>query len=461
MKRRLLAFITIMLMLVSSVYAFSFQIDDDDNFPTLRVSLLSYTPQPVQPGQVMDLNLQIENTGSPVNPSLEIIEEHPFILEENEDLRESGDLGVIGYSKLLQFRIRIAENAKDGIAPLKVRYKVNKDLDDYYETTFDINIQTFDARIEILKVEQIPREIIPGEQGKLILSLKNADDKPLKNIDVILDLTGSYDINSNMLNMISMQAMVNSRLEDINRRVASGLSPLSGATPMMNSMDESSPAKPSFDSLAPIGTSNQKRLHILRSNENIEIEFDIVAMPNIAPDIYAVPVYITYNDEDNNPFHLRADIPVRVNMEPELYIDMKSTTLRTTDFSGKVVFNVANRGLSDMRYLTLTLDENDDISLLTAPRSIYLGMLAPGESKEGSFDIIAHEKNISLPVKVEYRDSFNKLHEDAKEIPFYIINKNYYRDLPYEMWLAWLILGLVVLALSAFYVIHITKRKNA
>jgi hypothetical protein len=429
----------------------------------LSVSLLEYSPQPVQPGQVMDLYLQITNTGDPTkDTTLEIIEEYPFTLEHSQDLERAKNLGSVVSTQILQFRIRIEDGAKDGIVPLRVRYKVNTDDEAYIEESFDINIQTFDARLDIVDIKQFPEDFIPGDDdGKLIFTLRNDDDRPLKNIDVVLDLTNSYNANTNMENMLAMQAMVNARLEEVNRRIASGLSPLKGPTPMMaGDSGMGDIGGTNFEALAPIGSSNQKRIAALGAHETLQITFEIMALPDIAPNVYAVPLYINYNDEDNNPFHIRLDIPVKVNMKPELYVDMSSTSLRTTDFSGSVEFTVANRGLSELRYVTLELEEDDHIELLTAPRSIYLGGLAPGESKTGEFNVITHNRNISFPVKVSYRDSFNEEFKEERSIPFYIINKNYYRDLPYEMWLAWLILGAVVLGLTIFYVRHLSRAKK-
>ena len=47
-----------------------------------------------------------------------------------------------------------------------------------------------------------------------------------------------------------------------------------------------------------------------------------------------------------------------------------------------------------------------------------------------------------------------------KNLELEIINRNYYRDLPFEMWLAWIILGLVILMVTMYYVKNMTKKKR-
>lgn len=460
MKHKTILILT--LIFLCTLFLAQAQSTSDYTTPDIEVSLLEYNPSPVQPGQVMDVHIQIANDGSMSGDTyIELVEEYPFTIEPSQDLERAKNLGPVAGAQTLLFRVRIDENAKDSIAPLRVIYSTDRNLDFFVEKTFDIVIETFDARIEVAGVTQEPKEIMPGETGTFSLKLKNNDDRPLKNIDIVLDLTNSYDPSTNMENMISMQAMINARLEEVDRRVASGLSPLKGATPMMaGGMNGEGMNQLAFQAFAPEGLSNQKTIREIQPNDEIQIDFDLRALPNIMPNIYAVPVYINYNDEDNNPFHVRVDVPITVNMKPELYVDLQSTTLRTTDFAGEIVFNVANRGLSELRYVTLELEDHDTLELLTAPQSIYIGDLQPGEAKAGTFSVIAHEEDIAIPVEVSYRDSFNKAHTEKKIIPFKIINKNYYRDLPYEMWLAWIILGVVMLLLTIFYVKNMSKKKE-
>ena len=139
--------------------------------------------------------------------------------------------------------------------------------------------------------------------------------------------------------------------------------------------------------------------------------------------------------------------------------DMAPLELRSTDFSGEMVIVVANTGLSDLRYVSIELDESDQFTLLTAPSTVYLGNLEPGESAEGVFQIIAEVEDLTLPLKLTFRDSFNKKLTLHKKLDLQIINRNYYRDLPFEMWLAWIILGGVILMVTIYYVRNMTKKK--
>jgi len=282
-----------------------------ESLPDMEVALLSYDPTPVQAGQTINLYLEVSNKGTVTkNAWLEIVEDGPFRIEQTQDVLRAQLLGSLSSPQKLQFRIKIDETAKDGLAPLTVKFGTSEDKSNYQEQQFDINIQTFDSSLTIQNIKQIPDELVPGEKGILRLTLTNFDDRPVQNLDIVLDMTNSYDMNRNMNNMLSVQAMINARLEDVNRRIASGQSPLKGATPMMSGTDKEGKRMPlEFHAIAPVDGSTHKRIKEMGAGEKITLEFEIQALPSAHANIYALPVYINYDDENNNPFHTATEIP--------------------------------------------------------------------------------------------------------------------------------------------------------
>lgn len=418
--------------------------------PDIEASI-AYAPQPVQPGQFFDLTVTLENSGDPGVITLEIVEEYPFTVIETQDL-DRAQRFTLRNTQTLQFRLRVAPDANDGLTQLRIRYAVDEGA--MLEEEFDINIETFDAQVDVTRVEQIPVEMAPGERGEMLLTIQNRADTPLENVDVILDLTDSYDTNANMENMIAVQAMLNARLEEVNRRVAAGLSPLRGATPM--GVQSGSREPTAFAAFAPVEMSTHQRLGTLLPGESVQVSFRIQALPNAQSSIHAIPVYINYNDEENNPFHTRVEVPAIINEPSDLLITLKESSLRTTDFAGSVTFSIANRGTSVARSTAVLLNEAN-YTIITAPETVYLGDIAPGEERTATFEVLPEDDELQLPVTVSYRDAFNQQHADTVTLAHEIINPNYYRDMNYEMMIVWIILGVVILALTLFYVGHLRK----
>ncbi|MBR9692640.1 hypothetical protein GOV07_01780 [Candidatus Woesearchaeota archaeon] len=416
----------------------------------LDVALLSYNPSPVQPGQTFDLFLEVTNNGDAANDAkLEVIAEYPFELLDTQDVERAKQFTVSGLQRL-QFQIKVAPGANDGLAPLRVTFARSQDAP-YQEREFDINIQTFNARVGLQEVRQEPERLRPGEEGELILLIRNFDDQPLRNIDIHLDFTDSYDVNANMENSLAVQSMINARLEEVNRKVASGQSPLSGATPMMVSGGKER-IPTAFTAVAPSGGATRVQVPDLEPQSEIEVRIPIRALPGATPDIYAVPLYVNYNDEDNNPFHARIEIPILIDMEPNVFVELLSTDLRSTDFAGKATISVANRALTEMRFVKIELVESEDYRLLTAPSEVYLGSLSPGANANATFEILAEEDDLALPVRVTFLNSFNEEVVLDRTIELEIINRFYYRDMPFEMAWAWIVAALVMLALTLYFV---------
>lgn len=427
---------------------------------SLNVTVLGYQPSPIQPGQEMDLFLQVANRrGLSTGAWLEVIDEFPFHVLSTADIERAQDLKVL-QSNRLQFRIKVADDAKDGVAKLQVRYGFGEDHQDYRKTYFDVVVRTFDPVLNIDEIKQEPAEIAPGDYGKVSITLKNYGHLTLQNIATVLDLSGRFDPATNLNNNIAMQASMNARLQEIDRRVASGQSPLMGPTPVVTQEKtlEMRGKNLDFTAFTPIGTGTQKVITELNPGESKTITFDIQALPDVPSKIYTTPVYVNYNDKYNNPFMIQGDIGLKINMQPDLYVSLDSSTLRSSFFQGDLTVKVANRGQSELRYVTLKLEDSDRYQILTAPQDTYLGTLKPGEEKTSTFQLVPRDKGkVNFPFTLSFKDSYNQEHTRQVELPFNIINREYYKDLPWEWMVTWMVLGVVILVLVAWYLRNLRK----
>ncbi|MFH1400856.1 MAG: hypothetical protein ABIH41_05015 [Nanoarchaeota archaeon] len=427
--------------------------------PNLQVALLDYTPDPAQPGQAIDLTLEIANSGNPSDDAwLEIVEDYPFTLLPGGDTQRVKSLRIVSGTQKLQFRLLVDKDASDGPTPLRVRYSPSTSTGNYQEATFTINVETFGARLGIDRIQQVPERLEPGQEGRLIITLTNHDDQTLRNVDLLVDLTNSYDIASIMDNTLAVQSMINARLMNINMRMESGLTPLGGSSNMKN--DNGMKPTLSFVAAAPIGTSTLKRIGSIEPEQTLSITYPLRALPDTPPGIYATQVFVNYNDEDNNPFHTQSEIAIEIDSAADPLVHLKQTTLRTTDFAGQVIIEVANRGQSSMQFATITLVPDDAYTLITAPREAYLGQMEAGSSKEAIFTILPHDESLSLPVILTYRDAYNTPRTQETTLTLDIINKNYYRDMPYEMMIPWIILGAVIVILLGYFLRTSSRKKG-
>ncbi len=429
---------------------------------SLNVTLTQYVPNPVQPGQEMDVYVQVANRrGLSTDAWLQVVSEYPFTVLPTADVDRAQNLKVLT-GNTLQFRIKVANDAKDGIAKLQFRYGTGSEKDDYRKSYFDINIRTFDPILNIEEIQQEPKEIAPGEYGNVSITLKNHGHLTLQNIGVILDLTGKFNPTVNFNNNIAMQSMMNARLQEIDRKVASGESPVTGQVPLVTGQATMEVKQADFTAFTPVGSATQKYLPELQPGESTTITFDVQALPDAKSNIYTTPLYVNYNDKYNNPFMIQGDVGLKINMQPDAYVAIDSSTLRSSFFQGDLVVKVANRGQGELRYATLKLGDSDQYQILTAPQETYLGTLKSGEEKTVTFQLVPKDKGkVTFPFTLAFKDSYNQEHTQAIKLPFNIINREYYKDLPWEWMIVWIVLGGVLLVLVAGYVRNLRKTSSA
>jgi hypothetical protein len=428
------------------------------------VKLIDYNPRPVQPGQSVDVILQVERNPLFDQPKknyesngawIEIVDEYPFTVEKTFDYERAKNLGTLASGQKLQFRLRVDSNAKEGTTQLRVKYGTStKDKGSYALYNFSMSVQTLDANVAVTKIVQEPATLQPGQKGKVYLTLTSYDSRPLRNVDVILDLTQSFNINDNMNNIIASQAMMNSMVQAATIRMANGQSPfMNGEQATTEPAEEGAmDNKKSFVAFAPQNTPTRQRFGTLNPGGSAVVEFDIIALPDAEPNVYAVPLIINYNDQRNNPYNIKTEVGLTVDSPPDVYVTIEKSMLRSTFFAGDVTVAVANRGSSTMKYVVLSMNDSEGYQIITAPKSTYLGNIMPGEKMMAMFKVLPTEKNLDFPMTVQYKDAFNNEHTMSVVIPFKVVNDMPYRDTSWEQMIVWLILGVVIAVLVGWYI---------
>ena len=165
----------LMLLLVSSVVA------QNANIPGLTVTLMSQDPDPVGPGQYVELRFKLYNDKAETtlqDLELRLNPEYPFSLDPNEvPERFIGDLPALGSSSdviIVKYKVRVATNAVEGDNPITLEYRTADGP--WVGLEFMVSIQTIDANLAITSVETEPSRMVPGEESILNIRVKNLAD---------------------------------------------------------------------------------------------------------------------------------------------------------------------------------------------------------------------------------------------------------------------------------------------
>lgn len=318
--------------------------------PSISIIPLRYEPTPAQPGEYLQIWLNIENVGLGEAEDLVIVvePEYPFYLDESETpTRELKTFSGLD-NAIIDYKLRVASDAVEGENELTVKYSTG-DRDVWVERKVTINIQTLDANLEVTKVES--EEVSPGKTTTLKISMKNNADSYLRDVTVKLDLS---------------------------------------TVPFLT-----------------IDSTSEKKIYIIESNKEKSVEYKLLISPSGYCQPYKIPINISYYDSTGELYTKSDYITLLVSSTPDIFVDLEESEIFTSGQVGEVILNVINKGLGNVKFLTVRLEEgNYDI---ISPSEIYIGNLNSDDFDSVTFKIFAGQANDTLPLKISlsYKDNNN------------------------------------------------------
>lgn len=323
----------------------------------ISVNLLNQDPDPVNPGDILEVRISIENTGYTdiENCYLEIKPEYPFRALSGEKLVES--IGTLGKRseddrrKVVKFKVGIENDVNEGKYPLKVYLystgSKNK-ISLTRELTIDIDSES-NAEIEYINVEKL----VPGEKTRLIFGIKNVGNSPLKN------------------SMFSWEC--------------------------------------ANDVILPVGSSNVKHINLIDVGETANVSFEVLTNVNTKPGLYKLDMILTYDDIEALQTITEAGT---VENQKRKTIESKAGIYigGTTDFdiafmerspTGAYTFSVSNIGNNGANSVKVSVPLQANWTVTDGSNSVILGNLQKGDYTIADFNLEPGTVGKELPIKFE------------------------------------------------------------
>ena len=325
------------------------------------VTMVSQTPDPVEPGQTFEIKFKIENLGEETEEDIiiKILPEYPFTIYGDEEEKNIGKLRTSNSgsdAQYIEFQLKVDEGAVEGETEIELELEISEGVSLKYNSgEFVVDIETHDAILEISSVQIEPEKVSPGNEFNLEISMKNTADSLLK--DIIFKL----------------------ELEDDNLP------------------------------FAPFQSSSERRISQLESDYQKSLSFTIISSPNANAGLYKIPINISYNDELGNSHSTDDLIAVIVGEQPELKVFIKKSEINKAGEKGKVTLTIANTDISNANYVELELVESSDYQLLSSSDYFYIGDLDSDDTESEDLEIFVHEKldTLIIPLKITFTDDNN------------------------------------------------------
>jgi hypothetical protein len=343
-------------------------------YSEISATLLSQTPDPVEPGQVVKVKFKIENDGvqTAKDVIVKLLPNSPFSIYNDVDEKNIGKLKASSTgadAAVVEFRIKVDEQAVEGETELELMVQIGEAAISYTNDDFMIDIQTHDAVLDITSITYEPEQIAPGENAEIYVQVKNLADSLLKDVKFKLDL--------------------------------------------------SDPMLP----LAPYQSSSERRISQLKSNYQSSLSFNIIADPEATPGLFKVPLNITYNDEKGNSYSVDDVLAITVGEKPKIKAYVKKSTVHKTKEEGTITLEIANSGSSDIKYLEMYVLDSEDYELISTTDYYYLGDVDSDDTESEEIDVYVNKKvkTLHLPLMLKYYDANNKPYQQQfdLEMPLY------------------------------------------
>jgi hypothetical protein len=331
----------------------------------VTASILRYEPTPAEQGNTVDIWVQLSNAGTKADMvAVKFQPEYPFSLAPG--VQEEVDVGSLSATenKVVKFTVFVDSNAPNGERNIKFLYK-HGTLNEWAQLEAPITIQTQNAGVVIDSYTVDPSPIIPGQIFKVDLKFRNPGKIAVKNLDVSFDLPeGTFST---------------------------------------------------------IGTGAKKRIDFIAAEESETVDFQMSSDTSTAVKVYNVPVTLSYQDERNKQYTDTSKISLVVNAKPEISMSVDSTKFTSKTSPGTVSLKIVNKGIVNMKYVSVKLVETPDYEVLSSSNEAYVGNLDSDDFETVDFTIKPLVANPRLNVQMEFKDPYNMEYKESYDLPLRII----------------------------------------
>jgi len=353
----------ILVLLVLSLTLVNVDAQEETLGPDLVIDSVDIEPFPVEPEDVFEIKFVVRNSNikRTIN-GLEfgLQEFFPFSIE-GEKVRRFTTLfpnEQISFS----FFVKTANTAISGVNQIKLDFQEGGGTK-YISSPINIDVRGTARDPSIVSIRTDPEIIKPGDEIKMILTLKNTVPVLMKNIDINFDLSA-----------------------------------------------EDSP-------FTPIRTTTKRSLTSLNKGSSKDLVFNLAVDADADPKVYKIPLKIDYEDEFGNEYSIDTLTGLKISTEPELQYSIEKSDVYRTGNAGEIGIKIVNIGLADIKLLSVELEASKDYDIISVPE-VYIGNLESDDYETAEFKIYVNSRRKELPLRlnVRYKDSFNEEYEQSEVI---------------------------------------------
>lgn len=171
------------------------------------------------------------------------------------------------------------------------------------------------------------------------------------------------------------------------------------------------------DEIAFFNDISVKKILKINSGDLGSMRFQLIPLPNTDEGVYKANLTIDYVTHIGDERQDSYEIGIIVKSTPNLFVKIDDVGVYKGNEIGEITITFVNNNLADIRFLTVELLESDQYEIISANKK-YIGDLDSDDFESVSFKIRVKSDQITLPLKMTYKDSLNKDYFSEAELSF-------------------------------------------
>lgn len=171
------------------------------------------------------------------------------------------------------------------------------------------------------------------------------------------------------------------------------------------------------------------------AQEEVLLEYNLYVDKNAVAGTYTMYIKLCLDSSCASYLRTPFDVSVRTGGTPKIEVGLESSDNFGGGTKGALTLHTVNRGLLDVKFLSLELQTTDQFIILSAPHT-YIGELKSNDFETVEYTIfvkknvaVSQSETIKLPVLIEYSDANDKEYAETQEASLNVYSKTDMIDL--------------------------------
>ncbi|VVB81560.1 Uncharacterised protein [uncultured archaeon] len=315
---------TIKILLIVLMLTAVLSIAAEAKMPIISLTLINQDPQPVKAGDVVEVRLQVQNTGEAEAQdwNIEALPDYPFTLVEGQSAKQTitslPRSPEVASTKVIIYRFKVDKDATRGFYDLAFTYSM-KGAEGGAEKDFQIEVTSGG----VAQITYEPTAISPGKLTDLVFTIKNTGKAPLNNL--IFSWTEADN------------------------------------------------------TILPVGSDNTQHISSLGIGESATLTYKTIASTTAEPDVYTMDLKLQY-DAANQTETYTTKAGIFIGGETDFDVTFSESTKGTTSLA------ISNIGTNRALSVTVRVPDQEGFKV-TGTTDAILGNLDKGDYTIASFQI--------------------------------------------------------------------------